>query len=425
MELMQMMQMQRNNFQVKTDNSASADVKNTKINQPAEKFGSVFNKVVAGQQKPTQNTESKSTQETDEQLVNILTANSLQEVFEALDIPLDEATLTVNVDDKEIPVDQLLTTDNLAALLGMDLEDLQSLLEQFTNGEMDSMDSVDIWSILEQAPQLLTNLVESLEGKQTVSEDTTKLAQFLKLAQLVGEKTDTIYQQQFTLESLKQSLDAATVQISNLVQPVQPNNANTLQLNQIQQYIQPVQTEQKVEATSQTAQSNNESFFQQNAQSNSTTRLVTVTLPLNPASQAEALAKEIQNLITRSQLSNNQGTMKLMLKLFPENLGQIRIEIMQQNGVMTARLLATTAAGKELLDSNLNQLKATFVSQNIQMERIDVTQALQETDKNFRDQSFFSNFFKQQPEEETDEENGVEEEEQISFSDLLNEEVQQ
>ena len=59
------------------------------------------------------------------------------------------------------------------------------------------------------------------------------------------------------------------------------------------------------------------------------------------------------------------------------------------------------------------------------MERIDVTQALQETDKNFRDQNFFSNFFKQQPEEETDEENGVEEEEQISFSDLLNEEVQQ
>lgn len=421
MELMQMMQMQRNNFQVKPDTLATSNVRNTKSDQSMEKFGSVFNELVSRKQEPTAKAES-NTQEPNEQLLDVLNANSLQEVFEALDIPVDEATLTVNVDDVEIPLDQLLTTENLAALLEMDVEDLQSLLEQLTNGEVDG---TDIWAILEEAPQLLMKLVESLDGKQTMSEEATKLAQFLKLAQLVGEKTDTIYQQQFTLDGLKQSLEAAVVQISNLVQVVQPNTVNTMQMNSIQQYIQPVQTEQKVEATAQTAQSNHESLFQQNAQSNPTTRLVTVTLPTNPASQAEALAKEIQNLINRSQLSNNQGTMKLMLKLFPENLGQIRIEIMQQNGVMTARLLATTAAGKELLDSNLNQLKATFVAQNIQMERIDVTQALQETDKNFRDQSFFSNFFKQQSEDETNDENGVEEEEQQSFSDLLNEEVQQ
>lgn len=420
MELMQMMQMQRNNFQVKTDNSVSATVKNTKNNQSTEKFGTVFNKVVAGKQQPTAKA-APSVSEPNEQLLDILNANSLQEVFGALDIPVDEALLTVNVDDMEIPMDQLLTTENLAALLEMGLEDLQSLLEQFANGEVEGM---DIWAILEQAPQLLANLVESMGGEQSVSEDAMKLAQLLKLAQLVGEKTDTMYQQQFTLDSLKQSLEAAVVQISNLVQPVQPNNTNSIQISSIQQYIQPVQPEQKVEATAQSTQSNNEGLFQHNAQSNSSTRVVTVTLPTNPASQAEALAKEIQNLINRSQLSNNQGTMKLMLKLFPENLGQIRIEIMQQNGVMTARLLATTAAGKELLDSNLNQLKATFVAQNVQMERIDVTQALQETDKNFRDQSFFNNF-KQQSEEETNEENVEEDEEQLSFSDLLNEEVQQ
>lgn len=415
-----MMQMQRNNFQVKTDNMATSKVNNTKSDQSTERFGSVFNEMVARQQQPTAKANA-STQEPNEKLLDVLNANSLQEVFEALDIPVDEATLTVTVDDVEIPMGQLLTSENLAVLLDIDVEDLQNLLGQLTNDEIDGM---DIWAILEEAPQILAKLVESLDGKQTMSEDATKVAQFLKLAQLVGEKTDTIYQQQFTLDGLKQSLEAAVVQISNLVQPLQSNVEKPIQMNSVQQFIQPVQTEQKVEVTGQTAQSNNESLFQQNTQSNPTTRLVTVTLPTNPASQAEALAKEIQNLINRSQLSNNQGTMKLMLKLFPENFGQIRIEITQQNGVMTARLLATTAAGKELLDSNLNQLKATFVAQNIQMERIDVTQALQETDKNFRDQSFLNNFFKQQSEEEANEENDVEEE-QVSFSDLLNEEVQQ
>ena len=64
---------------------------------------------------------------------------------------------------------------------------------------------------------------------------------------------------------------------------------------------------------------------------------MTITLPAEKPAQSEALLKEIQNLINRSQLSGQQGNMKLLLKLFPENLGQIRIEIIQKDGVLTAR----------------------------------------------------------------------------------------
>ena len=93
---------------------------------------------------------------------------------------------------------------------------------------------------------------------------------------------------------------------------------------------------------------------------------------------------------------------------------------MQKDGVMTARLLATTAAGKELLDSNLNQLKSAFVAQNIQMERIDVAQSLQDAERNTRDQNFFNNFFRQQQEEQEEKKDG--EDEQQSFSEFLTEE---
>ena len=58
---------------------------------------------------------------------------------------------------------------------------------------------------------------------------------------------------------------------------------------------------------------------------------------------------------------------------------------------------------KSYLDNNLNQLKAGFVAQNIQMDRIDVAQSLQDADRNTRDQSFFNNFFGQQQEEEVEE----------------------
>lgn len=88
--------------------------------------------------------------------------------------------------------------------------------------------------------------------------------------------------------------------------------------------------------------------------------------------------------------------------------------------MMQARLLATTSSGKELLDSNLHQLKTAFAAQNIQMDRIDVAQSLQDTERS-RDQNFFSNFFRQQQEEQEEKKN--EDEEQQSFDEFLAEEV--
>ncbi|MFP3499343.1 flagellar hook-length control protein FliK, partial [Pseudomonas sp. SIMBA_059] len=79
------------------------------------------------------------------------------------------------------------------------------------------------------------------------------------------------------------------------------------------------------------------------------------------------------------------------MKLYPENLGSIRIEIFQKDGVLSARLLASTSQAKELLDSQVHQLKTAFAQQNIQMDRIDIAQSLQETDRNLRDQSLFGN----------------------------------
>ncbi|CAM5186521.1 hypothetical protein UACE39S_02692 [Ureibacillus acetophenoni] len=51
--------------------------------------------------------------------------------------------------------------------------------------------------------------------------------------------------------------------------------------------------------------------------SGATQKTVSITLPVEKSAQGEALVKEIQQLMNRSQLSNSQGTMKLLLKLYP------------------------------------------------------------------------------------------------------------
>ncbi len=166
----------------------------------------------------------------------------------------------------------------------------------------------------------------------------------------------------------------------------------TLPLQGFQQVVQQVQV------TKQTDTSANEMVTSNTVQTKADT--YQVTLPAAKPAQSEALLKEMQAIINKAQLSNAQGITRLTLKLYPENLGTIRIELVQNDGVLTARLLASTAHGRELLDSQAHQLKQAFVQQNIQVERLDIAQSLQDADRQQRDQSFFNNFFKQQQEEE-------------------------
>ena len=51
---------------------------------------------------------------------------------------------------------------------------------------------------------------------------------------------------------------------------------------------------------------------------------------------------------------------KLLIKLHPDNLGSLRIELIQKDQTMVARILTTTDAAKEALESHLHSLKDAF-----------------------------------------------------------------
>ena len=371
-------------------------------------FDKVFNDTMSAKHASVEQQKQVATNDhqaitAEEAITEVVEASTLEEVFAVLGIVHDEAMLFAEIEGQLIPIEEMLNLEDLTAALGMTKEELQSMIQQLL-GEEISTD--DVWVILEKTPALLAQITAVLQGESNVvtPKEATKLVEFLKLAETLGVKTDTVYQQQYQLNQTKDLLQSFASQFQSATQQETTKTALVQQLTQttVKQEVDQTQVNANQQATT------------------VTTKTVTVTLPAQPSSQSEALAKEIQNLLNRSQLSNNQGTMRLVLKLFPENLGQIRIEVMQKDGLLQARLLATTAAGKELLDSNLNQLKSAFVAQNIQMERIDVAQSLQDAERNNRDQSFLNNFFRQQQEEQ--EEKKDDESEQQSFSEFLTEE---
>ncbi|PJO42701.1 flagellar hook-length control protein FliK [Lysinibacillus xylanilyticus] len=383
-------------------------------------FGSVFGKVISSSNQTKQSTLPTDTKDSSD-LEAVLNADSIEDLLDVLGIIHDDGLLMLQVGEegKAVAVDEMLNLDNLMDALGIDTEQLQELMQKLLGEDKEAKDVWELLALVDaQAPMLQTQIVAALQGEgQVTPKEVAPLLQVLKLAQLVGQKTDLTASQENLLTDIKSLLTTLQTQVETTLseQQVTTKTTVTLPLQGFQKVVQQVQV------TKQTDTSPNEMVTSNTVQTKADT--FQVTLPTAKPAQSEAFLKEMQAIINRAQISNAQGITRLSLKLYPENLGTIRIELVQNDGVLTARLLASTAHGRELLDSQAHQLKQAFVQQNIQVDRLDIAQSLQDADRQQRDQSFFNNFFKQQQQEEQ-EQKSDDDDEGKSFSDyLISEEV--
>ncbi|MFJ8519341.1 flagellar hook-length control protein FliK [Lysinibacillus xylanilyticus] len=383
-------------------------------------FGSVFGKVISSSNQTKQSTLPTDTKDSSD-LEAVLNADSIEDVLDVLGITHDDGLLMLQVGEegKAVAVDEMLNLDNLMDALGIDTEQLQEIMQKLLGEDKEAKDVWELLALVDaQAPMLQTQIVAALQGEgQVTPKEVAPLLQVLKLAQLVGQKTDLTASQENLLTDIKSLLTTLQTQVETTLseQQVTTKTTVTLPLQGFQKVVQQVQV------TKQTDTSPNEMVTSNTVQTKADT--FQVTLPTAKPAQSEAFLKEMQAIINKAQISNAQGITRLSLKLYPENLGTIRIELVQNDGVLTARLLASTAHGRELLDSQAHQLKQAFVQQNIQVDRLDIAQSLQDADRQQRDQSFFNNFFKQQQQEEQ-EQKSEDDDEGKSFSDyLISEEV--
>ena len=393
--------------------STDGKINGTSKQDNLSKFGSVFGQVLSSS---TQSNQSAQTTPNNElaDLQQVLNADSLEEVLDLLGIPHDDGLLILQLgeDGKAVSMDEMLDLDNILNALGIDNEQLQKIVQQLLGEEKEASDVWELLSLVDaQAPILQAQIGAALQGEgQVTPKEATQLLQVLKLAQLVGQKSDLTAPQENLLTTVKSLLTTLQTQVET-IQVTTTKSTGTLSLQGFQQ----------VQMTKQSETSSNEVVTPQTVQTKPDT--FQVTLPTAKPAQSEALLKEMQAIINRAQISNAQGITRLTIKLYPENLGTIRIELVQNDGVLTARLLASTAHGREMLDSQAHQLKQAFVQQNIQVDRLDIAQSLQDADRQQRDQNFFNNFFRQQQDEDQQQKT-EDDDEEMSFSDyLLNEEV--
>lgn len=87
----------------------------------------------------------------------------------------------------------------------------------------------------------------------------------------------------------------------------------------------------------------------------------------------ESMIQQVQNALAKNgMLQFKNGAQQLTVNLHPDHLGELNIVITQDQSGISARITATTNEAKDLLQSQLGQLKQTFIAHNLPVNKIEV-----------------------------------------------------
>lgn len=87
----------------------------------------------------------------------------------------------------------------------------------------------------------------------------------------------------------------------------------------------------------------------------------------------QQLMDQFQKAMKTSKFfTGNNGTSQLNIALKPDNLGDMMIKLTQMNGEMTVKITVSAQAAKDMLESNIQQLKHMFSPNQVVIEKQDV-----------------------------------------------------
>ncbi len=91
----------------------------------------------------------------------------------------------------------------------------------------------------------------------------------------------------------------------------------------------------------------------------------------NPVSSNQ-LEEQLNKIFSNASYIRNGDSQKFTLRLAPEHLGSIKIEVYQKEGTILAKILTATPEAKEVLDSHLTSLKHGLSLQNLVIDKVEI-----------------------------------------------------
>ncbi len=390
----------------KVDRPKSSDIPNDSVNSEKNSAETnPFAKLLSGELNKFEN--GKVPKENDAVQPTLIIENDTVEKTDNL-IVSEEILQAMVVLQELIPMDQGFIDPNLledpevlALLNGMPPQIQQLLKDYIQSGQsFESLLAQTETGSKEQLGLLLLSLYQ-LEKKGQLPED-LKQPEFMKLLQRQMNEVFKVHIPDKAVQSISMLL-SKVIEVPDKKNSV--NTAETIVQNkfELRQAIQRVlysssangntnqQDSPKKELNETTSNSadvkvtqsvGNEDVFDQLVASSikdggSVNRIQQYVLNVGQASgQAlpeDQILEQLQNIMKQSKFSTSpNGTNQLMIKLNPAHLGTLTIKLMESNGEMIARIIASSKTAKEVIETNLNSLRHVFSTQNITVEKLDI-----------------------------------------------------
>jgi flagellar hook-length control protein FliK len=80
----------------------------------------------------------------------------------------------------------------------------------------------------------------------------------------------------------------------------------------------------------------------------------------------------VERVVSAARASLGRGGMEVHLRLHPESLGEVRVQVRWEGGTLSARLEAATPAARDALESGAPALRAALQEHGISLDRLSV-----------------------------------------------------
>ncbi|WP_231603591.1 flagellar hook-length control protein FliK [Bacillus sp. FJAT-27231] len=413
--------------------SAQTNRQPTPVNEQAASTGD-FKTILTGQQSstPVEETTVNPTQTRlmeEKQIVEATGLEGLLNIPEAIKLIAKEWM----ADGKQPSFEEL------AAFLGMSTEQLQKSIQDLTDqltalastekagalpvesaktvqSEVQKEDppielvGEEGMNALLQAIQLLA-AVPSKEWPTLEEKAVQTVLQAGKLWQLLGEKADSQTKDLASQAVLKTMMKEVAGKLEKLLAQPQSDNRAAILQKAFQSFLQPSASNTKLSSAHQSSTPQQElmdkltdgqavqktiallpgkegtTHIQPFFHPLGRTETFSMSVQTNPRPMnMEQFMEKFSQILGNSNLVKMPNGTKLLLRLYPEQLGSLRIELLQQNGVMTAKILSSTPAVKELFEQHVSSLKHAFSQQNVAVDKIELTFSQAEPQKFDRQQ---------------------------------------
>lgn len=85
----------------------------------------------------------------------------------------------------------------------------------------------------------------------------------------------------------------------------------------------------------------------------------------------KTFVQEIEKIILGGKFSaSTNGMAKLNIRLTPEHLGTLNIELISKNGELSAKIMTSSLGAKEMMESHIHLLKNNLSTSHIQLDRV-------------------------------------------------------